>query len=162
MARIEEYASELLTRTGLLMLAGASLLIAGLIVPSQSVTVYLGFIALFTAFDVFGFTRTDGKRGSAAYRLCQWMFHVAITALVVAWKGPVVAVACTIAWLSLVCDVLFYWAESLPLDNFSWFRLSPVIAFYTYALKRPETPALAVKVSALVGFTLGLLLIIVF
>lgn len=159
MAKFSEFASEMISREGALLVLGIAFMAAAYVIP-QPITVYLGYICLFTAFDVFGFTRTDHSKGTAAYRIIQFMFQAALTAYVFEWQGFWTALACTIAWWFLACDVLFYWALGVKVTAFTWFRESPVIAFYTILLGRSEAPALAVKLSAFVGFATGLLLTI--
>ncbi len=148
---MKEYLRLLSSRAGFMAVIGANLL-----VPDSSVLNLMGYILVDTSFDVFGFTHTDQSRGSASYRIIQKMFQFAVLLLIYIHVGPTAVIACLIASWLLVCDVLFYFALSLPLEPFSWFKESPVNFFFITILKRPVTPVWAVLVSSGLGFALAI------
>src|SRR5213075_2069157 len=112
----------------------------------------MGFVLLDTSFDVLGFKYTNLNRGSASYRIIQKMFQFSVLALVFVHVGAAAVVACAVASYLLVSDVLYYFALSLKLTPFSWYKPSPVVFLFTVVLKRPSAPVWAVLLSAVVGF----------
>lgn len=157
MADRAEYEKILDSRTGLLILVGTILFM----IPLHATGV-LGFVMLFSAFDIIGFGRADQGRGSAAYRILQVMFQVVLTYALSQHAGLVTAAAATIAWYLLVCDVLYYWAMEIKLDAFSWFHSSPVVFLFQRILKRPAAPAWSVLASAIIGLVLAMSLTFIF
>lgn len=148
---MKEYLSLLLSRAGAMALFGVLFL-----VPDSTILNMIGYILLDASFDVFGFKHTDASRGSSSYRVIQKMFQFATLALVFIHVGSPAVVASIIASWLLVSDVLFYVALSLPLEPFSWFKVSPAVFFFVVILKRPAAPVWAVVFSSIVGFALAL------
>jgi hypothetical protein len=153
MAEKSEFEKLLDTRTGLLLFVGTLLFLI-----NAHVAGVIGFVMLFTAFDVIGFYYVDEKRGSAGYRIVQVMFQAALTYVLAEHVGLVAAIGATIAWYLLACDVLFYWALGIELSPFNWFGASPVVFIFQRLLKQPSAPAWSVLLSSIVGILLAILL----
>lgn len=157
MAERIEFEGILDSRTGLLILLGGILFMIG-----THVTGVLGFVMLFSAFDVVGFWHADARRGSAGYRILQAIFQVVLTYALAQHCGMVTAIGATIAWYFLACDVLFYWALEIKLTSFDWFHSSPVVFLFQRVLKLPAAPAWSVLASSIVGLVLAMSLTFIF
>lgn len=149
--KLHEYEAILDSRTGLLTVVGAILFA----IPTH-VTGVLGFIFLFTAFDVAGYHHAAGEKGSASYRIMQVMFQAVLTFALAEYVSIAAAIGGTIAWYLLTCDVIFYWAVKATVGPFSWFHFSPVVFLYQRIMKQEAAPAWSVLVSSLVGLVLAL------
>lgn len=148
--------------------------LVGFVFGAAPVAVYLAMIVLFTAFDIFGFRFIAGKnrevvtndtqgfidRSLPAYRILQVAFQILIS--VVAWQrfGWTVPVAFLVSWELLTCDVLFYYAIGIKLNDFSWWDWSPVVFFEKQIEKKTAAPAWLVLVSGIVGLLMGLSIVI--
>ena len=157
---IKPYMEILKSRTGIVLIIGGLLLLR----PEHWLHLF-AFVLLYTAFDVFGyrdvlgFNNADRRRGPEPYRIVQGTFKVVLLYAIWLTDGWLTVAASLLAWWSLACDVLYYWCVKVPLDDFTWFRASPVVFVYNVVLNKPA-PKSAVAISALVGSTVGLVLVL--
>ena len=113
------------------------------------------WVLLFTLFDYVGFVWFDSRKGTKTYRILQGAFQLFTSILLYQWCGWQAVLGANIMWYFLVCDILFYWIDGKKLDDFTWFKFSP-FNFYFNVIKKLPTPAVWVRISALVGVMLGL------
>jgi hypothetical protein len=156
---VKRYIDILISRTGIMLLCGFALLL----VPF-SIAHLIGYLFIFTAFDVFGYRYvgrfiTGKELRVPEYRVVQLTFQVLLTCIAVIVDGYYAAIAFTVAWLLLVCDVLYYYCVNERLTPFTWFIYSPINFIYNVLLKKP-TSVWAVVASAIMGLLTGICLII--
>jgi hypothetical protein len=131
----------LLSRTGLLLLIGAVLLCV-----HSPLALALGAVLVFTAFDILGYQNASAL---VPYRVMQATIQFVLGAYLYA-IAPAACWGFLIVWISLGCDILYYWAVRQDLCPFVWFDVSPVVFLFKHVLGR-AAPIWAVRLSAGVG-----------
>lgn len=119
---------------------------------------YFSFICLFTIADVIVFPYITGTGSTEAltyYRIGQFAWMALL--LWGVWKlgGWWVVLACVIQWWLLFDDVLYYWIKGIPLQDFDWWGLSPVVFVSIHILGQKVAHATAVLNSGLIGVGVG-------
>lgn len=127
----------------------------------------IGFSLIFTSFDIFGYRENRIKDQYpqvqevyhlAVYRILQNIFMIFGLITLYMRFGIYSPLGFLIILFFLGTDVLYYLVDNDKLAPFNWFTISPVVFFYTKILNKPSAPVIAVVISAIFGFALGLFL----
>jgi hypothetical protein len=160
----------LLSKVGIYLVIGFILFSFTSHIPSL-----IGWVLLFTAFDILGFKNLDDtltqwentttadisqirRQVIDAYRILQGIFEAVTIIIIFNVSGWKYALSAGILHYFLVCDIAYYYMLGLKLGPFDWFKVNPIVALFNYGYNKPA-PVWSIWVSVSIGVLLTVWLI---